>query len=131
MKKISCIILTIFYLTYVTGVTIHHHYCMGEWVSFSLYHKADKECGKCGMKKHAAESKNCCKDVSVVAKSDNTHLYSQVSYDLASPVLLLPPLTSLVNFTPPLCNSVPKLYRDHSPPLHPTPLFIQFQNFRI
>jgi hypothetical protein len=104
---------------------------MGEWVSFSLYHKADKECGKCGMQKHTEESKNCCKDISVVAKSDNAHSYPQVIYDLGLPVLALPPLTGQVSFTPPPCNVIAKMHRDNSPPLHPTPLFIQFQNFRI
>jgi hypothetical protein len=131
VKKISCIILLLFYLIYVTGVTVHQHYCMGEWVSFSLYHKADKECGKCGMKKHTEESKDCCKDISIVAKSDKPHPYSQVSYDLNLPVPILPPLTGQESLTHPTCGIAQILYRDHSPPLHPTPLFIQFQNFRI
>jgi hypothetical protein len=104
---------------------------MGEWVSFSLYHKADKKCDKCGMEKHTEESKNCCKDISIVAKSDNNHPYSQLSYDLNSPVFILLPLTGQVNLTPSTCSIEQVLYRDHSPPLHLTPLFIQFQNFRI
>jgi hypothetical protein len=104
---------------------------MGEWISFSLYQEADKECGKCGMEKHTEESKDCCKDISIVAKSDNDHPYSQFSYDLSSPVLTLPPLTAQENLTYPTCSIAQILYRDHSPPLHLIPLFIQFQNFRI
>ena len=131
VKKISCVILTIFYLSYVTGATVYQHYCMGEWVSSTLYHVSDQECSKCGMKKHTEESKNCCKDISVVVKTDNAHLYSQFIYNYDCQVLTLCALTSPVIAVRLSYQATSEMYKGNSPPLLQNPLFIQFRNFRI
>ena len=60
MKKIVAIFFLFIYGFTTVGATIHSHYCMGEYVSSSLYHTAKEKCGKCGMTK--TKSKGCCKD---------------------------------------------------------------------
>lgn len=42
------------------GATVHLHYCMEEFVGWSLFHGNDDTCGKCGMKE--SEKEGCCKD---------------------------------------------------------------------
>lgn len=104
---------------------------MGELVGSSLFNTNDKACGKCGMEKHTEESKDCCKDVSIVIKSGDSHTFFQPVYDLTS----LSPAIPENNFT--ICDvrinphSNNTTYRTHSPPLLEYPLFIQHQNFRI
>jgi hypothetical protein len=132
VKQFCSIILAFIYLSNITGITIFHHYCMGELVSFSLFHANDKECGKCGMKKHTSASKNCCKDVLTVVKSDDSHKAAQFSHDIGN-ISFTPAIVS--NYT---CSNVaPRpityaLHSIHAPPLlQKQPLFIQHQNFRI
>ena len=42
------------------GTTAHLHYCMDEFVGWSLIHSRDDKCGKCGMEEKDKEG--CCKD---------------------------------------------------------------------
>jgi hypothetical protein len=105
---------------------------MGELVSFSLFHANEKECGKCGMKKHTEESKNCCKDVLTVVKSHDSHIASQVVHDIGiisfTPAIVLPYTSDITQpcIIPYIMHSI------HAPPLlQKQPLFIQHQNFRI
>ncbi|MCU7551839.1 hypothetical protein OCK74_22155 [Chitinophagaceae bacterium LB-8] len=60
MKKFLVTILAILYFVASTGATVHIHYCMGEMVSWKLWHKVDpkKKCSKCGM----TNKKGCCED---------------------------------------------------------------------
>lgn len=60
MKKIAVILLLLIYGSATMGATIHMHYCMNEFVGWSLWHgKKNNECGKCGMKEKKG---GCCKD---------------------------------------------------------------------
>jgi hypothetical protein len=43
------------------GATVHLHYCMNEFVGWSLFHSDNEECGKCGMVEKDKEGA-CCKD---------------------------------------------------------------------
>ena len=131
VKKLSSFILIILYFSSAVGTTIHQHYCMGELVDSSLFNTRNEACGKCGMQKHTEESKDCCKDVSIVIKSGDSHTFFQPVYDCNSFSLAIPEN----NFT--ICDvrikqdSDNTTYRAHSPPLLEYPLFIQHQNFRI
>jgi hypothetical protein len=42
------------------GATVHLHYCMNEFVGWSLLHSKDESCGKCGMVEK--DKSGCCKD---------------------------------------------------------------------
>lgn len=131
MKRVGAFILAIFYLSFTLGATLHQHYCMGELVGTSLFHPGDNECGKCGMKKHAEASKDCCKDVSIVVKAGGAHTFSQPDYNVLSFVFTLPPADVICTSLNIPQGNFKNLYRAHSPPLLKQPLFILFNNFRI
>lgn len=42
------------------GTTVHLHYCMNEFVGWSLFHSKEDKCGKCGMDEK--DKDGCCKD---------------------------------------------------------------------
>ena len=58
MKKVILFILSIVYFASSVGATVHLHYCMDQFVNWSLADKEGDSCDKCGMKKDG----NCCKD---------------------------------------------------------------------
>lgn len=131
MKKLSIFILAIFYLYFTIGVTVNQHYCMGELVGVSLLDLKSKECGKCAMKKHTEAGKDCCKDVSIVAKNGDFHTFSQTTYDFNFPTLIMPEVPSIMCHVKTFQEEDSKIYRAHSPPLLKYPLFLIHQNFRI
>ena len=62
MKRISAFILILIYLVTSTGVTMHHHYCMGEMANSSILADNKKNCGECGMEKKENKENGCCTD---------------------------------------------------------------------
>src|ERR1700704_2228589 len=63
MKKFAVAILAVLYLSTSVGATIHLHYCMGKFFSWSLVHNDKSKCSRCGMeKKDQQDNKGCCKD---------------------------------------------------------------------
>ena len=62
MKRFLIFLATLFYLGSSTGAVFNMHYCMGEPVGWSLFHKKDKECSNCGMKKDSKKGNDCCKN---------------------------------------------------------------------
>jgi hypothetical protein len=102
---------------------------MGELVSTSLLGSNDSACGKCGMKKHTEAGKDCCKDVSIVIKNGDSHIFVQAVYNFHVLTFILP----VIHFISPSFNipavQTENLLQAHGPPKHP--LFIQFRNFRI
>ena len=132
VKKLLSFILTLLYFNSAMGTTIHQHYCMGELVGISLFNTNNQSCEKCGMKKHTDESKDCCKDVSIVVKTGDSHTYSQSTYtfNIFSPAIpdnYFTTVKVIIN----LDNNSTTLYRANSPPLPEQPLFIRHRNFRI
>jgi hypothetical protein len=131
VKKISALILAAFYLAMSVGATLQQHYCMGEFVGTSLFSFDDKECGKCGMKKHTEASKDCCKDVSIVVKTSDSHTFAAVTYNFQSFDDVTPPIAV---FFPDLnipLTETENTYRAHSPSLQQEALFLWFRNIRI
>ena len=104
---------------------------MGELVGVSIFSLKDDECGKCGMEKHSEASKDCCKDVSITIKADDSHTFSQTVYDFNSFTFLLPAIQVVAVNLDISEAGTENLYRAHSPPLLKHPLFLQFGNFRI
>ncbi|MBC7874102.1 MAG: hypothetical protein H7Y01_08910 [Ferruginibacter sp.] len=60
MKKASVILLLFIYGSATMGATVHLHYCMNEFVGWSLFKDKDEKCGKCGMEEQDKEG--CCND---------------------------------------------------------------------
>ena len=77
MKKILVSILAVFYLASSVSATVHLHYCMGKFISWSLLKGGDK-CNKCGMEKDGG----CCKD-------ENKFVKNNVDQKVAEPAVQL------------------------------------------
>ena len=130
MKKLTTFILAIFYFIFSSGVTMHMHYCMGEFVKFSLSDTNKGVCGKCGMENHDADN-GCCRDLQVTAKISDAHLMSGHDFK---------PLTSYTDLIPPLSpiyadEIVTKSFFSYIPKLNSRrgeiQYYIQFRNLRI
>ena len=133
MKHTGAAILAILYLLSTSGVTLYRHYCMGELAGVSMFHSVDKECNKCGMKRHLSDNKGCCEDVVINVKSTESHI--------SSPTLFVPDSNSYIQYLPPafphlisVIFETPTLYARYlanAPPLINQSLLILYQNFRI
>ena len=77
MKKISVILLLLIYGYAAMGATVHLHYCMNEFVGWSLLPGADDTCGKCGMEEK--DQGGCCKDEHKQYKLKTDHQKAGVS----------------------------------------------------
>lgn len=60
VKKIAAILLVLVYVSATVGATVHLHYCMNEFVGWTLYDDRSDKCGKCGME--GKNEEGCCKD---------------------------------------------------------------------
>jgi hypothetical protein len=131
VRKACAFILAVFYLSFSIGATLHQHYCMGELVGASIYSHKDDECGKCGMKKHTESGNDCCKDVSITLKTNDSYTFSQPVYDFNSFSVLLPASQfATISLDIPEAQTE-NFYLAHSPPLLKHSLFLRFGNFRI
>jgi len=132
VKTAAAFILSLIYITYAIGITVHKHYCMGELVGKSLLSFKNQECGKCGMKKHTAETKDCCQDISTLIKSSEDHNYSTTTYAIHHPDIIVPaPPIVLYLIGDVAVRENNTIYLPNGPPGYERPLYIQFQNFRI
>jgi hypothetical protein len=130
VKRACATILFLVYLYSTVGATIYQHYCMGQLVSYSVFGLIDKDCGKCGMKNHTDASKDCCKDIPIILKSDDFHTSSQIVYTFHALTFILPSV-DFISIS--LISEVQKEnIRDvFNPPKIAGPLFIYFCNIRI
>ena len=124
MKKIVVILLLLIYGSATMGATIHMHYCMNEFVGWSLWHgEKEKECGKCGMKEKKG---GCCKDEHKQVKLKTEHQKSataQYIQFLDVPALITPVADFSFKITPtslafPVSNAPPKIPRERLYILH-------------
>ncbi|HQS25451.1 MAG: HYC_CC_PP family protein [Bacteroidota bacterium] len=124
MKKIVVILLLLIYGSATMGATIHMHYCMNEFVGWSLWHgEKEKECGKCGMKEKKG---GCCKDEHKQVKLKTEHQKSataQYIQFLDVPALITPVADFSFKVTPtslafPVSNAPPKIPRERLYILH-------------
>lgn len=74
------------------GATIHMHYCMNEFVGWSLWHNDKEECGRCGMKE---DKTGCCKD-------EHKYFKLKADHQNAAAAAFL-----YFNFTPAIINPIP------------------------
>src|SRR5688572_30125687 len=89
MKKLVVTILAFLYLSASVGATVHLHYCMDKLVNVGLWHKEEKQCGKCGMEKSDENNKGCCKDEHKQVKLENDHKGTS-AYQLTEWISILP-----------------------------------------
>ena len=106
------------------GATIHMHYCMNEFVGWSLWHgEKDKKCGKCGMKEKKG---GCCKDEHKQIKLKTDHQKSAVAqyFQLVESPALVTPIADFsfiatsVSLNFPVSNAPPKIPRERLYILH-------------
>lgn len=76
MKKITIILLTVFYFAVASGITVSLHYCGGKFKEASLFHSSNEE-GCCGSKK---KSKGCCNEKEASIKIKDNHNPSNSVY---------------------------------------------------
>ncbi len=114
MKNSVVILLLLIYSSATMGATVHLHYCMNEFVSWSLLHSKDDKCGRCGMDEK--DKGDCCKDEHRYFKLKADHQKSNVSQLItfnATPVLIIP----VVNFDIHFYTTVTDTYStSHAPP---------------
>lgn len=99
MKKAVVILLLLIYGYATMGATVHLHYCMNEFVGWSLLNSKAEKCGKCGMDEKDKEG--CCKDERKQIKLKTDHQKAGVSAFLT--MVLAPAITTPVpdfNFQP-------------------------------
>jgi hypothetical protein len=91
VKKIAVILLLLIYGSATVGATAHLHYCMNEFVGWSLFHSKDDKCGKCGMEEK--DNDGCCKDEHKHFKLKVDHQKADVGQYInlvTTPVLSIP-----------------------------------------
>lgn len=99
MKKTVVILLMLIYGFATMGATVHLHYCMNEFVGWSLLGSKGNKCGKCGMGEKDKEG--CCKDEHKQFKLKTDHQHAGVTAFLI--IVLAPAITTPVpyfNFQP-------------------------------
>jgi hypothetical protein len=104
---------------------------MGKLAGTSLFDLGSNECAKCGMQKHTGESKDCCKDISIVIKAGDSHTFLQTIYDIRAFAFTVPSTPFFITSINVLIAQKEIVFRAEGPPLPKNPLFIQFRNFRI
>ncbi|UCJ09639.1 hypothetical protein KTO58_10735 [Chitinophaga pendula] len=91
MKRILATILLFLYLAASTGATMHIHSCMGELVSWQLWHDgAEDKCTHCGMKRSGGQSADCCADTHVPLKLPQEQHSAEGHVELQPAILSLP-----------------------------------------
>jgi len=118
MKKLFLFILTMMYMTMVSGVGIDVHYCMGKKSGVDLYGPTPEgKCGKCGMKEKPT---GCCQSQHKFFKLNDSHKNVNNNLSLAGSGLSVINFGSLFKPKPPVrITSVEA--EEYSPPYEPGP----------
>ncbi|MDX2048044.1 MAG: hypothetical protein SFU87_14735 [Chitinophagaceae bacterium] len=117
MKKIAVIFLLLVYGPGAIGATVHLHYCMNDFVGWSLWHGDDDKCGKCGMKE---KKDGCCKDEhkQVKLKAEHQKSTDSIYIQLLDAPVLITPVTSsvfkgaLIPLSFPISKSPPRISKE-------------------
>jgi len=118
VKKTVVILFLVIYGSTTMGATVYIHYCMNEFVGWSLFNGKDEKCGKCGMEEKDKDKEGCCKDEHKQFKLKIDHQKIDVPQFinmLTSPVLPEPVIDvsfySLLNIAEryPTCHAPPDL----------------------
>jgi hypothetical protein len=116
VKKTVVILLLLIYGSATTGATVHLHYCMDEFVGWSLFHGKDDICGKCGMEEK--DNEGCCKDEHKQFKLKTDHqkaAVTQLIHFVTAPALFEPVIDFsfhtiiCINESYPTCHAPPDI----------------------
>lgn len=131
MKKLVTVFIALIYFTFSTGATVHLHYCMGEYISASLFDTNKGVCDNCGMNE-SGNNNDCCQDVQVKAKISDSHHVSPLYYCPETPSIIVPP-SFTISTQVRIYATVPTTFfaQPHPPSGLSHPLFIQYRNIRI
>lgn len=124
MKKITIILLTVFYFAVASGITVSLHYCGGKLKEVSLFHPVNED-GCCGNKK---KSKGCCNEKTTFIKVKDNHKLSENVNLTLNYFKIVAGFTSTHSFNIPSERiSYLKLHY-HSPPvIYDNPLYLKHQ----
>jgi hypothetical protein len=114
MKKFVVLILASLYLSASVGATVHYHFCMNEFVGWSLFHDKDDKCGRCGMDEK--DKDGCCKDEHKHFKLKTDQQKANVSEFInlvSAPALAVPVLDFTFHASINITKSYPAI---HAPP---------------
>jgi hypothetical protein len=114
VKKTVVILLMLIYGSATMGATVHLHYCMNEFVGWSLLHSKDDTCGKCGMEEKDKEG--CCKDEHKHFKLKADHQKAAVAAfitNIVAPAVITP--TTDFDFQP-FLKVIERYSPCHAPP---------------
>ena len=134
MKQFLTSLLAVCYLFTGSGIMLHQHYCMGEFVEGRLgyVHEGDTHaCSKCGMKQKA--SKGCCETKTQVLKKAQDEQVQQMQdwLQLVQAPAELPSVQAYALQAPVPALSSISLPAFQLPPPDPLPLFLEYRNLRI
>lgn len=128
MKKILIIVLSVFYLIIVSGITLNLHYCGGKFKHIALFDNADID-GCCGSKK---KSKGCCKDKTTVVKVEDNHQITKVAQVSNPTIHLIATVSTQLLFNCPITSGVTITSNYLVPPvLYDNPLYLKHRVFLI
>jgi len=134
LKRFLTSLLAICYLFTGSGILLHQHYCMGEFVEgrLAISPAADTHvCSKCGMEQNRRHG--CCETKTKLLKKVQDEQVQQMQDWLsfiAAPALL-PAAHFIVRQTPLAVAALVPLAALQKPPPDPLPLFLEFRNLRI
>jgi hypothetical protein len=97
MKRFLAVILSLLYISTVTGTTVHLHYCMDKLVAWGLGSgkKNSGGCSYCGMvetaadKNYVKEAKDCCHDEDKQVKVEKDQKTVDAGFKLERPIFFI------------------------------------------
>lgn len=125
VKKMAVILLFLIYGSATMGATAHLHFCMDEFVGWSLFQSKDGKCGKCGMEEK--DKDGCCKDEHKHFKLKADHQKANVTQFLnivTAPALSEPLIDCrfhsilCINESYPTCHAPPDIDNERLHVLH-------------
>jgi hypothetical protein len=131
MKKLFITFLAVLHLGVSSGATLHFQYCMGRLLKVELGHDDSDECDKCGMKRVAKPTKQCCTDKHHELKTEKGRLVQQVHSE--QQMLSTLPVTRPVWLSSPrfVVSAIHQPSSQAPPSSKPIPVFLRNCIFRI
>ena len=130
MKKLATIFLILIYFTFSAGAVIHLHYCMGEFVNFSLAPDNTKICDGCGMESHG-EKNGCCKDVQLSLKISDDYYSSSIGHTLDNQCKQLEATCRELKLTDAFYTQSSSFFIYYPPPREKPHLYLKNRNLRV
>ncbi|WP_091211373.1 HYC_CC_PP family protein [Mucilaginibacter gossypiicola] len=125
MKRLSAILLILFYSVSVFGFTINRLYCCGKLADVSLSAAA-----VCKME-HKTGDLSCCKSVKTTLKVKDNHVAARTEQSLKNTFAIVTPVFFLPASSEGVIQSAWHAYNSKAPPCRQRLLYILYANYRI